>query len=126
MILKCNSVIFGLYLVDGFRDIYFKLCFFIALDNDLFVIFFLSIIVGLNLPMILESSKEIIKKVTQVVGIGVVSGLTRSAVDKVVSSGSNTGSNTTSGSGGTNSNNSGSSSNTSGSSTNSSGETKTS
>jgi hypothetical protein len=53
------------------------------LDNDLSIIFILSSIVGLSVPIRLESSKEVIKIVAQIIGIGVVSGLTRSAVDAV-------------------------------------------
>lgn len=53
------------------------------MDNDLSIIFILSSIVGLSVPIRLESSKEVIKIVAQIIGIGVVSGLTRSAVDAV-------------------------------------------
>ena len=53
------------------------------MDNDLSIIFILSSIVGLSVPIRLESSKEVIKKVGQIIGIGVVSGLTRKAVDAV-------------------------------------------
>ena len=53
------------------------------MDNDLSIILILSSIVGLSVPIRLESSKEVIKKVGQIIGIGVVSGLTRSAVDAV-------------------------------------------